>query len=116
MLGRTFRFICALMCFLVISGCWWSHADGNVELTVTNKTSSTVTVGYRYYDDFFATDFGNTISLGPGKTLTVRAFDKLGDTDVTVACDGVTREYEIDPDFWGDDSLIIRLADFFAPG
>lgn len=107
--------LAAMSASVLLSGCWWdSDYDGNYDVHVVNETNRTITVSYdtsvEDCDCYQVDSVDTRIDAGSEKWIFVN--DTGFDAEIFVEYDGVVHRYDIDPDYWGEDRVTVRVEDF----
>jgi hypothetical protein len=100
---------------IAFTGCWWSSdCDGNYSVKVVNDTDDSITVDYQHSDCCCDVRLTESVSIRIGETdsALIEVTDEFYDAHIHVTYNGETVEYDIDPDYWGYDRVVVRLEDF----
>jgi hypothetical protein len=110
------RVLLTLPLVLALSGCGivWDQDGGNISVLVENHTDATITVYYDTVESDGDID-GEYELIRPGRSAWVDVDDEGWDGEVTVEYLGRFHTYDIDPDFWATDEVIVRPGHFPAP-
>ena len=110
------RLLLALPLAAGMSGCgiFWDQDGGNISVWVENRTDATITVYFDTVESDGDTDDGYEL-IDPGDGEWVDVADEGWDGEVTVRYQGRYHTYDIDPDFWATDEIVVRPGHFPAP-
>ncbi|MFM2091470.1 MAG: hypothetical protein RLZZ127_1959 [Planctomycetota bacterium] len=110
------RLLLALPLAAGMSGCgiFWDQDGGNISVLVENRTDATIAVYYDTVESDGATD-GEHELIRPGRSAWVDVEDEGWDGEVTVEYLGRFHTYDIDPDFWATDEIVVRTSHFPPP-
>jgi hypothetical protein len=115
MIGPLRPFL-ALPLVVVLSGCgiFWDQDGGNISVRVENRTEATIVVFYDSVETDGDVDSGSEL-IPPGRSEWVDVDDEGWDGEITVQYQGRFHTYDIDPDFWATDEIVVRPSHFPAP-
>jgi hypothetical protein len=112
------RLLLATPLVLALGGCFWS-ADGfdNYDVRVVNHTDEEIVVLYNAGTaaDGLEWSSGRETHIGPRSAAYIGVKDVHWDADISVLYRGFLRTYDVDPDFWGQDTIDV-FADHFPRG